>query len=79
MDEEALMNALYTAGLPDLDLVIRTAGEQRLSNFMLLQAAYAEFVFTDVTFPELTEELYTDCIREYQRRTRRFGAVVEKK
>lgn len=79
VDEEALMNALYTAGLPDLDLVIRTAGEQRLSNFMLLQAAYAEFVFTDVTFPELTEELYTDCIREYQRRTRRFGAVVEKK
>ena len=79
MGEAELMNALYTAGLPELDLVIRTAGEQRLSNFMLLQAAYAEFVFTDVTFPELTEELYTDCIREYQRRTRRFGAVVEKK
>jgi len=79
VNEETLMNALYTAGLPDLDLVIRTAGEQRLSNFMLLQAAYAEFVFTQETFPELTEELYTDCIREYQRRTRRFGAVVEKK
>ncbi len=76
--EAELMNALYTAGLPDLDLVIRTAGEQRLSNFMLLQAAYAELVFTDVTFPELTDERYADCIREYQRRTRRFGAVVEK-
>lgn len=76
-DEADLMNALYTAGLPDLDLVIRTAGEQRLSNFMLLQAAYAEFVFTDVTFPELTDEKYVDCIREYQRRTRRFGAVTE--
>ena len=46
---------------------------------MLLQAAYAELVFTDAAFPELTEELYTDCIREYQRRTRKFGAVVEKK
>jgi len=79
LTEEKLLAALYTSGLPDLDLVIRTAGERRPSNFMLLQAAYAEFVFTDVTFPELTEELYTDCIREYQRRTRRFGAVVEKK
>lgn len=78
VDEAALMDALYTAGLPDLDLVIRTAGEQRLSNFMLLQAAYAELVFTEVTFPELTEEIYTECIKEYQRRTRRFGAVVEK-
>ena len=77
IDEAELMNALYTAGLPDLDLVIRTAGEQRLSNFMLLQAAYAELVFTDVTFPELTDERYADCIREYQRRTRRFGAVTE--
>lgn len=76
--EEELMNALYTAGLPELDLVIRTAGEQRLSNFMLLQAAYAELVFTPVTFPELTNEVFTDCIKEYQRRTRRFGAVVEK-
>ena len=77
VDEADLMNALYTAGLPDLDLIIRTAGEQRLSNFMLLQAAYAELVFTDVTFPELTDERYADCIREYQRRTRRFGAVTE--
>ncbi len=77
VDEADLMNALYTEGLPDLDLVIRTAGEQRLSNFMLLQAAYAELVFTDVTFPELTDERYADCIREYQRRTRRFGAVTE--
>lgn len=77
VDEADLMNALYTAGLPDLDLIIRTAGEQRLSNFMLLQAAYAELVFTDVTFPELTDEKYADCIREYQRRTRRFGAVTE--
>ena len=76
-DEADLMNALYTAGLPDLDLVIRTAGEQRLSNFMLLQAAYAELVFTEATFPELTDEKYAECIREYQRRTRRFGAVTE--
>ncbi len=78
VDEKSLMNALYTAGLPDLDLIIRTAGERRLSNFMLLQAAYAELVFTDVTFPDLTDEEYASCIREYQHRTRRFGAVVEK-
>jgi len=76
-DEAALMGALYTGGLPDLDLIIRTAGEQRLSNFMLLQAAYAELVFVEEPFPELTDERYIDCIKEYQRRTRRFGAVVE--
>lgn len=76
VDEAALMAALYTGGLPDLDLIIRTAGEQRLSNFMLLQAAYAELVFADETFPELSDERYIECIKEYQRRTRRFGAVV---
>ncbi len=76
-DDAALMGALYTAGLPDVDLVIRTAGEQRLSNFMLLQAAYAELVFAPETFPDFSDEAYIRCIKEFQTRTRRFGAVVE--
>ncbi|MEA5059792.1 MAG: polyprenyl diphosphate synthase [Candidatus Pelethousia sp.] len=74
-DEQMLMNALYTAGLPDLDLVIRTGGERRLSNFLLLQAAYAELVFVEDYFPDFTQARYVDCIREYQRRSRRFGDV----
>lgn len=73
VDEDRLMAALYTGGLPDLDLVIRTGGEQRLSNFLLLQAAYAELVFTPDYFPDFTQERYADCLREYQRRSRRFG------
>ena len=76
-DEAALMGALYTAGLPDLDLVIRTAGEQRLSNFMLLQAAYAEMVFAPETFPDFSDKAYIRCLKEFQTRTRKFGAVVE--
>ena len=75
VDEADLMAALYTGGLPDLDLVIRTGGEQRLSNFLLLQAAYAELVFAADFFPDFTEARYADCLREYQRRSRRFGDV----
>ena len=75
--EEMMSDAMYTTGQKDPDFILRPSGEKRLSNFMLLQAAYAELVFTDVTFPELTDEKYADCIREYQRRTRRFGAVTE--
>ena len=75
VDEPAFMGALYTAGLPDLDLVIRTGGEQRLSNFLLLQAAYAELVFVGDYFPDFTQARYADCLREYQRRSRRFGDV----
>lgn len=74
-DESSLMAALYTGGLPDLDLVIRTGGEQRLSNFLLLQAAYAELVFVPDYFPDFTQERYADCLGEYQRRSRRFGDV----
>ena len=76
--DEGLFSAnLYTKDLPELDLVIRTAGEQRLSNFLLWQAAYAEFVFTDVLWPDYKpEDLRKDLI-EYMKRTRRFGKVVE--
>ena len=77
ISEQTVSDRLYTAGLPDPDLIIRTAGEQRLSNFLLWQAAYAEFVFTDVLWPDFTPEVFRDCIKTYLGRTRRFGKVVE--
>lgn len=75
VDEAALMGALYTAGLPELDLVIRTGGEQRLSNFLLLQAAYAELIFVPDYFPDFSDARYVACLQEFQRRNRRFGNV----
>lgn len=68
---------LYPNMAEDLDLVIRTSGEKRLSNFMLWQAAYAEFVFTDVLWPDFTEDEFEKCILEYQMRDRRFGGRSE--
>jgi undecaprenyl diphosphate synthase len=68
-----LASYLETAGLPDPDLLIRTSGELRLSNFLLWQLAYAEFVFVDVYWPDFTKELFEAAISEYQRRNRRFG------
>ncbi|MEA3466651.1 MAG: isoprenyl transferase [Thermodesulfobacteriota bacterium] len=73
IDEELIDNHLYTAGLPEPDLLIRTGGEARLSNFLLWQASYAEIYFTDVMWPEFREEAFADAIAEYQRRERRFG------
>jgi len=73
LTSEVLESFLDTAGLPDPDLVIRTSGEKRISNFLLWQAAYAEFVFTDVLWPDFTRENLEECIDEYQRRDRRFG------
>jgi undecaprenyl diphosphate synthase len=64
---------LDTAGLPDPDLLIRTSGELRLSNFLLWQLAYAEFVFVDAYWPDFTKEQFEAAIAEYQRRNRRFG------
>ena len=74
--EESLSGALYTGDLPDPDLIVRTAGEERLSNFLLWQAAYAEFYFTPTLWPDMTEESVNEALREYARRTRRFGGVV---
>ncbi|MDR2486551.1 MAG: isoprenyl transferase [Clostridiales Family XIII bacterium] len=71
--EDALAARLYTAGMPDPDLVIRTSGEQRLSNFLLWQCAYSEFVFTDVLWPDFSPEEYERCLEEYRTRERRFG------
>jgi undecaprenyl diphosphate synthase len=64
---------LATAGMPDPDLVIRTSGEKRLSNFLLWQTAYAEFVFLDTLWPDFGELQLSEAIRQYQARDRRFG------
>jgi undecaprenyl diphosphate synthase len=68
---------LYTAGMPDPDLLIRTSGETRISNFLLLQAAYAEFVFTPVLWPDFSKADLAAAIAEYARRERRFGLTSE--
>ncbi len=73
IDENLIDNHLYTAGLPEPDLLIRTGGEARLSNFLLWQASYAEIYFTDVMWPEFREQAFADAIAEYQGRERRFG------
>lgn len=73
-----LINAhLYTAGLPDPDLIIRTAGEMRLSNFLVWQGAYSELWVTDVAWPDFTREHLEQALNDYGRRERRFGAVLQ--
>ncbi|MFC3124720.1 polyprenyl diphosphate synthase [Pseudoroseomonas globiformis] len=74
IDEAALGRHLSTVGMPDPDLIIRTSGEQRLSNFLLWQAAYAEFVFLDVLWPDFDATHLDQALGEYRRRVRRFGA-----
>jgi undecaprenyl diphosphate synthase len=77
IDEDAISDSLYTAGIPDPDLLIRTAGEYRLSNFLLWQLSYAEFYVTDVYWPDFrTDHLYA-AIRDYAHRERRFGRVPQ--
>ncbi len=73
---ERLESALSTAGLPDPDLILRTSGEQRISNFLLWQAAYSELVFMDKLWPDFGESDLTEAVREYQRRERRYGAAI---
>jgi undecaprenyl diphosphate synthase len=74
IDETMLAGSLSTAGIPDPDLIIRTSGEQRLSNFLLWQAAYAELVFLDVLWPDFGPQHFAAALAEYARRERRFGA-----
>ncbi len=76
IDENALMDRLFTGGLPELDLIIRTSGEQRLSNFLLLQAAYAEMIFTNDYWPDFSDDKFVECLKSYGSRTRRFGGLV---
>ncbi|MEP7158429.1 MAG: polyprenyl diphosphate synthase [Chloroflexota bacterium] len=73
VDEEAIRARLYTADGPELDLLIRTGGEQRISNFLIWQAAYAELYFTDVLWPDFAPTTLDAALAEYARRSRRFG------
>jgi len=75
--EEAISNHLATAGTPDPELMIRTSGENRISNFMLWQLAYAEFHFSSVLWPDFREEHFIEALIDYQNRDRRFGGVSQ--
>lgn len=77
IDEAVISQHLYTHNLPDVDLVIRTSGEQRISNFLLWQIAYAELYFTDVLWPDFREKHLHEAIISYQNRERRFGKTSE--
>jgi undecaprenyl diphosphate synthase len=77
IDEKIINNHLYTFNLPDVDLMIRTSGEQRISNFLLWQMAYAELYFTNILWPDFRKEHFYDAIIEYQNRERRFGKTSE--
>ncbi len=74
LDETAFGELLSTTGIPDPDLIIRTSGEQRLSNFLLWQAAYAELMFLDVLWPDFSAEHFAAALAEFSRRERRYGA-----
>ena len=77
VDEKALAARLHIPEMPDADLIIRTSGESRLSNFLLWQAAYAELYFTEVMWPDFDRTHLAEAIEEYRRRERRFGRVQE--
>lgn len=75
IDEQMLEDCLYTAGLPPLDLVVRSSGEKRLSNFMLWQASYSELIFLDKHWPDFDESTLDEILVEYSMRNRRFGGI----
>jgi undecaprenyl diphosphate synthase len=75
VNEQIIADSLYTVGMPDPDLLIRTSAEYRLSNFLLWQMAYTEFYFTPTLWPDFRKEEYLEAIEEYQKRERRFGAT----
>ena len=77
IDESIINQHLYTQNMPDVDLVIRTSGEHRISNFLLWQIAYAEFYFTEVLWPDFNEEELNKALISYQKRERRFGKTSE--
>ncbi|NQY04626.1 MAG: isoprenyl transferase [Flavobacteriaceae bacterium] len=77
IDESVINNHLYTQNLPDVDLLIRTSGEQRISNFLLWQIAYAELYFTNVLWPDFTKEHMFEAVMNFQNRERRFGKTSE--
>lgn len=75
LTQKDLESFLYTSHLQDPDLIIRTSGEKRLSNFLLWQSAYSELWFTDVLWPDFTEEIFKQALRDYQQRKRRYGGI----
>lgn len=75
IDEEAVARSLFTFGIPDPDLLIRTSGEKRISNFLLWQLAYAEFVFLDTLWPDFSREDFMNAVREFRGRDRRYGTA----
>ncbi len=77
IDEDLIADHLYTRGLPDPDILIRTSGEMRISNFMLWQLAYTEIFVTPTLWPDFSEEEFVDILRQYQQRDRRFGKLKE--
>ena len=78
IDEKAIRARLYDPRMPDPELMVRTSGEFRISNYLLWELAYSELVFTDVLWPDFRKQHLADAIREYQARERRFGAVSSK-
>lgn len=77
IDEKTIARRLYAADMPDPELLVRTSGEYRLSNFLMWEAAYSELVFTDVLWPDFRREHLFDAVREYQARDRRFGGLSD--
>lgn len=75
MSADDFASYLVTAGIPDPDLIIRTSGEQRISNYLLWQGAYSEFYFTDVLWPDFSKEEFSKALQEYSHRNRRYGKV----
>ena len=75
LTEESFSNYMFSAGIPDPDLIIRPGGEMRLSNFLMWESAYSELIFTNVLWPDFTSADIDSAIAEYQRRDRRFGGI----
>jgi undecaprenyl diphosphate synthase len=77
IDDRVLRKHLYAPDMPDPDMVVRTSGEYRISNYLLWEAAYSELIFTDVLWPDFRRQDLFDAVREFQRRERRFGAIED--
>ena len=75
LDEKMFNKCLYTSGQPDVDLLIRTGKEKRISNFLLWQSSYAEFIFSDILWPDFSESEFDNCIDEFSKRKRKFGRI----
>ena len=75
INEKTITDELYTAGIPDPDLIIRTSGEQRISNFLLWQAAYAELAFVECNWPDFNEDAFVSVLEDFSSRERRFGGI----